>query len=742
MLRQRFNSPRNAQQEYLCFDSAFECGNLGKVVVLSQAEYDLYLNSDTNSNRQSQWFYFSVINTKKDSIIKFNIINQCKHFYKKGIKPLAFSLKDNYWSTDIDISLSKCENTLQNSYKVLLNEDGEDLSIPSKGYTMSFIYKFKYDNDKVYFAYRKPYSFTDLNRFLRGIEGGSNEDWVLPEITIERKGVYYKREILCYSLGGIPFYYITITSASQINNRNYVIITARVHPSETPGSHKLQGIVQFLLSGRSEAERLRNEYTFILIPMLNPDGVVLGNTRCSLGGYDLNRCWSNPSSNQPTILALKNRLQYLISKGGYITMYCDLHGHSKLLNSFVYACPSTLTQASRVRDIPRLIARRCLFFDYRQCSFRVESDRLTTARVVVWKELKASNSFTLETSMFGYIIGEDVKVFTEDDYLRIGEALLEALNDYTTLHSKIKHENVKGPVVDLFKEKKLKINIDKSSQRDYKTSLFNNPKLLCIARRFFKDSKSREETVIPELRSDRNELSFIETKQKESNSYAMYLSTARRGSKSKIEAKLNMSSEHNPRALHKLKIINASKRAITVAHTLFVNFEANSISRKRKANGFPMSVVLNQPISSNIRLNATIVDKQPSPVSNGVRLPLNTLSPKQKEDNYMTTMNKCSRFYRFAKLRMKTHKDTHNLCNFDSLNAKEPKILQDTSRSLFGKKLMYEVESQMNSNVTVLYKTEASERFISNMLLNTKTKRFSGNKGRTLFRGSYKLTNK
>ena len=32
-----------------------------------------------------------------------------------------------------------------------------------------------------------------------------------------------------------------------------------------------------------------------LIPMVNPDGVVIGNSRSSLAGVDLNRRWSNPS---------------------------------------------------------------------------------------------------------------------------------------------------------------------------------------------------------------------------------------------------------------------------------------------------------------------------------------------------------------------------------------------------------------------------------------------------------------
>ena len=43
--------------------------------------------------------------------------------------------------------------------------------------------------------------------------------------------------------------------------------------------------------------------------MLNPDGVVYGNNRCSLAGVDLNRQWKKPSRTlHPTIYYAKVRL--------------------------------------------------------------------------------------------------------------------------------------------------------------------------------------------------------------------------------------------------------------------------------------------------------------------------------------------------------------------------------------------------------------------------------------------------
>jgi cytosolic carboxypeptidase protein 2/3 len=65
---------------------------------------------------------------------------------------------------------------------------------------------------------------------------------------------------------------------------------ARQHPGETPGSFIMEGILDFLLDlENEEAIMLRKTCVFHIIPMMNPDGVVHGNYRCSLSGTDLNR---------------------------------------------------------------------------------------------------------------------------------------------------------------------------------------------------------------------------------------------------------------------------------------------------------------------------------------------------------------------------------------------------------------------------------------------------------------------
>lgn len=76
---------------------------------------------------------------------------------------------------------------------------------------------------------------------------------------------------------------------NEHSKKKGVVLTARVHPGETNSSYMMKGSIEFLLGDSKEAIRLRRKYVFKIVPMLNPDGVIYGNYRCSLLGVDLNR---------------------------------------------------------------------------------------------------------------------------------------------------------------------------------------------------------------------------------------------------------------------------------------------------------------------------------------------------------------------------------------------------------------------------------------------------------------------
>lgn len=95
---------------------------------------------------------------------------------------------------------------------------------------------------------------------------------------------------------------ITITNPKNMKPTekvHVVVILGRVHGSETPSSFVCQGvfeaiiirekfnltkcmsagIIEFLISNHPAVVCLRKKVVFQLIPMMNPDGVTLGNSR-------------------------------------------------------------------------------------------------------------------------------------------------------------------------------------------------------------------------------------------------------------------------------------------------------------------------------------------------------------------------------------------------------------------------------------------------------------------------------
>lgn len=98
------------------------------------------------------------------------------------------------------------------------------------------------------------------------------------------------------------------------------------------------GIIEFLLSADPEAVLLRDSVVFKIVPMLNPDGVFLGNYRSNYLGLDLNRHWKYPTLwSGPSIHATKGLLLGLRdAPDGTLDMYVDIHSHSTAANSFLF----------------------------------------------------------------------------------------------------------------------------------------------------------------------------------------------------------------------------------------------------------------------------------------------------------------------------------------------------------------------------------------------------------------------
>jgi hypothetical protein len=89
-----------------------------------------------------------------------------------------------------------------------------------------------------------------------------------------------------------------------------LLITARNHPYETSGSYVAEEMIRFLLGGGDEAERILRRNVVYMIPMMNPDGVVLGmNQRTGPEGVNMSYAADSDAPEVKTLQGLVRRIR-------------------------------------------------------------------------------------------------------------------------------------------------------------------------------------------------------------------------------------------------------------------------------------------------------------------------------------------------------------------------------------------------------------------------------------------------
>lgn len=470
----------------LTFDSEFESGNLYRVIQKGDAQYDMCLRSDLHTPGHTQWFYFAVSNTHPSDLVrlseqgvqvppvrvKFNIINFTKpdSLFNLGMRPVVYSSLDAATKGTGWIRSGSDISYYSNSF-LRGNSAGEGANCY---YTLTFTVEFHNPKDTVLIAYCYPYTLADCNNHINKIlsRPGAND--------------FVRQTKLCSTLNGdeCPLLVVTnfrdrekekigpVTVAGLSGDgdgsfdlqpmgskmgasgkmrgtgttknalKPALFLSARVHPGETPASWMMKGILDFLTSDCSQAKLLRQVFVIFIVPMLNPDGVTFGNNRCSLAGVDLNRQWKLPvKALHPTIYYFKAFMaaQRRIRE---ISMYIDLHGHSRKYNVFMYGCDDKKKPKPQVRAFPKFFSMHGVgkkYVCFADCSFHVRKGRESTARVVVAKELNIPCSFTLEATFCGSNYGPLKHCHMNIGHLQeVGAALSDAFLNFSIAEGYVK----------------------------------------------------------------------------------------------------------------------------------------------------------------------------------------------------------------------------------------------------------------------------------------------------------------
>jgi len=267
---------------------------------------------------------------------------------------------------------------------------------------------------------------------------------------------------LCKTLGGVEVPMLTITNFQDEgwDKKKHIVIQGRIHPGETSSSWIIHGLISFLIGKSKVANELRKRLVFKIIPMCNPDGVIIGNHRTSLLGKDMNRQYrgSDDPKLNPVQISIKD-LVTALQKDNKVLAFIDVHQHSKKKSIFLYGpyFPLHSDKYIKVRLIPKILSEITEMFRYYSCRFRSERYKESCARITMGKIFNVVNCFCLECSSFGFISKDRVTVqFGEKELIEFGRNLCESLLEYCLIleHDRKVKEELKVKIEEKKKKRK------------------------------------------------------------------------------------------------------------------------------------------------------------------------------------------------------------------------------------------------------------------------------------------------
>ncbi|CAH1259091.1 AGBL2 [Branchiostoma lanceolatum] len=411
---------KDENDKTLIFESRFESGNLMKVVQVGEFEYELYLRQDLYTDKHTQWYYFRVQNARKGHTYRFTIVNLLKggSLYNMGLKPLMYSEQDAQTKKTGWLRVGENIKYYKNNVRINLRSD-------KCYYSLTWTCSYPNDNDSYFFSHCYPYTYSDL------------QDYLLKMANDPVRSKYCRQRVLCRTLAGNLVYVLTITNPSKnpedAKVKKAVVLSARVHPGETNASWMMKGFLDYLSGNSADAKLLRDTFIFKIVPMLNPDGVIVGNYRCSLAGRDLNRNYKSVLKESfPSVWHTKMMVRRLCEEREVI-VYCDLHGHSRKQNVFIYGCENRYDPEKRLKErvFPLMMQKNAgEKFSYNGCKFKVQKSKDGTGRIVMW-HTGIMNAYTMEATFAGSTRGKMKGYhFNTADFEAMGYHFCDTLLDY------------------------------------------------------------------------------------------------------------------------------------------------------------------------------------------------------------------------------------------------------------------------------------------------------------------------
>jgi hypothetical protein len=210
-----------------------------------------------------------------------------------------------------------------------------------------------------------------------------------------------------------------------------IVIAGRLHPGESNSSFATEGLIQTVFGDSDLGVSLRKSFSWLIIPMVNPDGVVCGFYRPCLSGEDINRVWGQPDQQRHPIATAILSVIAVLHRTRPIPFFLDFHGYTALCNSFVYACSDAVNPQFRFVDelFPRVMSKHSEIFYLPRCDYGTKGEFETTMRMTLRRRFHILLAYTLEMSFGGCDFGARKGTqFTPHDYRSIGVAVARAID--------------------------------------------------------------------------------------------------------------------------------------------------------------------------------------------------------------------------------------------------------------------------------------------------------------------------
>ncbi|MCK5573266.1 MAG: hypothetical protein KAJ12_10920, partial [Bacteroidetes bacterium] len=173
-------------------------------------------------------------------------------------------------------------------------------------------------------------------RLAAAMNWGYGYDSLLADLSRWGASPFVQIDSVGASVQNRALYMLTIQdTATPIGLRQRVWIHARTHPNEVQGTWVTNEMIELLLSEDPLGQLLRKQCVFNIIPMYNPDGVELGNSRQNANNVDIESNW-NTFPGEPEVQVLRGLFEYFMVQPNPIEVALNMHSAGDCKRYFVY----------------------------------------------------------------------------------------------------------------------------------------------------------------------------------------------------------------------------------------------------------------------------------------------------------------------------------------------------------------------------------------------------------------------